>query len=224
MEINETLDFPALQQLARALWGEGTTRGAAVLVGAGFSKNAERSGADTREPPLWNDLANEMAAQLYSCLSDAPADPLRLAEEYRTYFGQAALDEFIRIHVPDEAWRPGALHKALLSLPWSEILSTNWDTLLERASREVNEFQYDFVRSTTDIAHARPPRIVKLHGSIGTSDHFIVAEEDYRTYRVKYAAFVNFAREVFLENELCLIGFSADDPNFLQCSANLSRG
>src|ERR1700730_13558023 len=32
----------------------------------------------------------------------------------------------------------------------------------------------------------------------------------------KYASFVNFARQVFIENELCLVGFSGDEPNFLQ--------
>lgn len=29
-------NYPALQQLARALWHNGSVRGAAVLVGAGF--------------------------------------------------------------------------------------------------------------------------------------------------------------------------------------------
>jgi hypothetical protein len=57
---------------------------------------------------------------------------------------------------------------------------------------------------------------VKLHGTIGDAGPLIFAEEDYRTYPAKYAAFVNFARQVFIENELCLVGFSGDDPNFLQ--------
>ena len=220
MEIDEITDFPALQQLARALWGEDTTRGAAVLVGAGFSRNAERSGSDTLEPPLWSELAKELATRLYPNNPNAsPTDVLRLAEEFRTYFGQTALDEFVRTRIRDLAWQPGALHRALLDLPWSDVLTTNWDTLLERAAGSTNnDYCYEPVRSTTDLAHARAPRIVKLHGSLGTSDHFIIAEEDYRTYPVRFAAFVNFARQVFIENELCLIGFSGDDPNFLQWS------
>ncbi len=219
MDIDKITDFPALQQLARALWCEGTTRGAAVLVGAGFSRNAERSGMDTTEPPLWENLAGDLVSQLYPDNSDAaPKDPLRLAEEYRIYFGQAALDEFIHTRIRDTAWQPGRLHKSLLELPWSDVLTTNWDTLLERAAATINDYYYEPVRSTTDLVHARAPRIVKLHGSLGTSDHFIIAEEDYRTYPVRFAAFVNFARQVFIENELCLIGFSGDDPNFSQWS------
>lgn len=213
-------DFPAAQQLARALWGsDPSRRGAAVLIGSGFSVNADLSGEDTPRPPLWADFARGLAERLYPHAPDqAPQDPLRLAEEYRTYLGQAALDEFIRTRIRDDAWRPGSLHQLLLELPWSDVLTTNWDTLLERAARGVSSRLYETVRMPADLAHARSPRIVKLHGSLGTSEHFIVAEEDYRTYPARFAAFVNLARQIFIENELCLLGFSGDDPNFLQWS------
>jgi hypothetical protein len=67
-------------------------------------------------------------------------------------------------------------------------------------------------RTTADLAHAGGRRIIKLHGSLGTSGHFIIAEEDYRTYPTRFAAFVSLARQVFIESELCLLGFSGDDP------------
>ena len=160
-----------------------------------------------------------MADQLYPhSPQDVPSDPLRLAEEYRTYFGQAGLDEFIRIRICDSAWQPGPLHHALLNLQWSDVLTTNWDTLLERSADKGSHRHYDRVLGTADLAHTTAPRIVKLHGSLGTTERFIVAEEDYRAYPVKFAAFVNLARQIFIENELCLLGFSGDDPNFLQWS------
>jgi hypothetical protein len=210
-------DYPALEQLARALWRDGTVRGAAVLVGAGFSRNANRPAADTPIPPLWNDLLSDLIAQLYpDAADDAPKGALRIAEEYRTFFGQAALDDFIRSRFPDRAWLPGKLHDDLLALPWSDVLTTNWDTLLERAAENARDLQYDVVRYEADLPHARAPRIVKLHGTIGDPGPLIFAEEDYRTYPAKHAAYVNLARQIFIENELCLLGFSGDDPNFLQ--------
>jgi hypothetical protein len=224
LQISELADFPAVQQLARALWRQGTARGAAVLVGAGFSKFAAIA-ADTPEPPIWSEFASDMAQQLYPHDPKmAPQDPLRLAEEYRIYFGQAALDEFIHVRIRDAAWQPGALHRMLLDLEWSDVLTTNWDTLLERTIDSGARLRYESVQCEADLAHAhvpgapRNPRIVKLHGSIGTTEHFVVAEDDYRTYPQRFAAFVNLARQVFIENELCLLGFSGDDPNFLQWS------
>ena len=213
----ELPDYPALQQLARALWRNGSTRGAAVLVGAGFSRNAILAGEDSVKPPLWTDLLHAMASELYpDAPGAAPTGALRIAEEYRTYFGQAALDDFIRVRFPDTAWSPGPLHTTLLGLPWSDILTTNWDTLLERASSESWDHTYDIIRTESDLPHARSPRIVKLHGTIGDPGPLIFAEEDYRTYPTKHAAFVNLARQIFVENELCLLGFSGDDPNFLE--------
>jgi SIR2-like protein len=210
-------DYPAVEQLARALWRDGTVRGAAVLVGAGFSRNANLSAADTPMPPLWGDLVKDLVAQLYP---DAQADPAKgalcIAEEYRTFSGQAALDDFIRSRFPHRAWLPGKLHDGLLALPWSDVLTTNWDTLLERAAENARDLQYDVVRYEADLPHARAPRIVKLHGTIGDPGPLIFAEEDYRTYPTKHAAYVNLARQIFIENELCLFGFSGDDPNFLQ--------
>jgi SIR2-like domain len=218
MMVEDLADFPAVQQLANALWRKGTARGAAVLVGAGFSKYADLPAPDTPKPPLWADLAAAMKQQLYPrSTENAPTDPLRLAEEYRTNFGQAALDEFIRTRIADRSWQPGLLHRQLLNLPWSDVLTTNWDTLLERASDDATQ-GYEIVLQTGDLPHVRAPRIIKLHGTVGTSSRFIVAEEDYRTYPTHYAPFVNLARQIFIENELCLIGFSGDDPNFLQWS------
>lgn len=216
-DLSSLPDFPSLQQLARALWRNGSLRGAAILVGAGFSKNADLIGSDTPAPPLWSDLLEGLKAQLYPPDGNgAPTNPLRLAEEYRTYLGQAALGDFIRTRFPDGAWQPGRLHKQLLNLPWSDVLTTNWDTLLERGAQQLDDYTYEIVRFETDLPHARSPRIVKLHGTLGDTAPLIFAEEDYRTYPTKHAAYVNLARQIFIENELCLIGFSGDDPNFLQ--------
>jgi hypothetical protein len=216
-DLSKFPDLPALRQLARALWHNGSIRGAALMVGAGFSKNAILQAPDTPEPPSWSELLSELIDQLYPAdKSSAPTDALRIAEEYRTYFGQAALDGFIRTRFPDRAWLPGPLHLQALQLPWSDILTTNWDTLLERTAEDVTDFSYEVVRTEVDLAHARVQRIIKLHGTLGDKDPLIFAAEDYRTYPVRHAAFVNLARQIFIENDLCLLGFSGNDPNFLE--------
>lgn len=210
-------DYASLKQLGRAMWRAGSVRGVAVLIGAGLSKNARRAGNDTPDPPLWYELSNRLISRLYPLdPQKAPTNPLRIAEEYRTSFGQAGLDDFIRSNFPDHSWSPSQLHMDLLSLPWTDVLTTNWDTLLERTAQEIASPSYTVVKTDNDLTYAAAPRIVKLHGTIGDKDPLIFAEDDYRTYAEKYAAFVNLARQVFIENELILIGFSGDDPNFLQ--------
>jgi hypothetical protein len=215
--IEQLPDFPAIQQIQSALWRKGESRGAAVLVGAGFSRNAVLPAPNSPKPPLWTDFYRIMATRLYPS-GNAPFDPLRLAEEYKAALGPAAVESLISELVRDGEWVPGELHSKLVSLPWADILTTNWDTLLERAALTSDQQTYETVRTVTDIAHARSPRIVKLHGSLPSNRPFIFTEEDYRTFPRQFAPFVNLVQQIFLENELCLIGFSGDDPNFLQWS------
>ncbi|CAD7492631.1 SIR2 family NAD-dependent protein deacylase [Aeromonas dhakensis] len=206
-------DYVTLTKLAAALWQQdGSYHGAAVMVGAGFSRCAASTGNAQEKMPLWNDFSKKLASELDSRSSD----PLRLAEEYSAFFGKQALHDLIKKVINDPAWKPGNLHKDLLELPWSEVLTTNWDTLLERASANVYQPAYSLVSKQEDLSSARSPRIVKLHGTIDVTKDLIFTQEDYRKYPQNHAAFVNFSRQVFIENELCLLGFSGDDPNFLQ--------
>jgi len=213
-DISDLLDYAALKKLAAALWQQDNSYyGAAVMVGAGFSRCAAFTGDINRKLPLWKELSESLAKELDS---DNHADPLRLAEEYCAYFGKRALHDLVKKEITDAAWSPGELHTSLLELPWSEVLTTNWDTLLERASVDVHHPVYSVVSRQEDLPSARSPRIVKLHGTISVTEDLIFTQEDYRKYPQSHAAFVNFARQVFIENELCLLGFSGDDPNFLQ--------
>ena len=217
-KLKDISDYSAIKTLAAALHKFGANKhGAAIMIGAGFSRSAARHVSGNKKMPLWDSFSKKLVEELNPHNKDLSfSDPLRVAEEYRAYFGQSALNDQIRYQIDDEAWRTGELYETLLELPWSEVMTTNWDTLLERAAKDVHGPYYTPVSRPSDLAWAPSPRIVKLHGTIGVTDTFIAAQEDYRTYPEKFASFVNFARQVFIENELCLLGFSGEDPNFLQ--------
>ncbi|WP_179869801.1 SIR2 family NAD-dependent protein deacylase [Rhizobium chutanense] len=185
------------------------------MVGAGFSRCAKKVSEFSPLPPLWSTFEKAMLGRLYPG-EQKSYDPLKLAEEYKAALGAHALDALIRQLVADGQWLPGDLHTRLLSLPWADVLTTNWDTLLERTALPNPDRSYDVVHTVHDIARTRAPRIVKLHGSLPSHQPFIFTAEDFRTYPRNYAAFINLAQQVLLENDLCLIGFSGDDPNFLQ--------
>lgn len=210
--LRELDDFPAFEAFAAALW----RREAAVMVGAGFSTMCDRE-PDSPTPPLWPTFAERMGSALgYNPIP--LADPLRLAQEFCALHGEEGLDRLIRDLVADQRWAPGIFHKQLLELPWQDVLTTNWDTLLERTAPSTPDRIYRPVLTVQDIARASRPRIVKLHGSLPSQRPFIFTEDDFRTYPQKFAPFVNLTQQVMLECELCLVGFSGVDPNFLAWS------
>ena len=189
------------------------------MVGAGFSKNAVSKRTPGQTLPTWNSLAQSMRQRLYpGGNSSQTNDPLRLAQEFESAFGPNALNGYLRNMIRDSDFAPGNAHEKLLSLPWRDVFTTNWDTLLERTAQSIVEHPYSIVRSTDEIPLAAGSRIVKLHGSVDARFPLISTEEHYRTYPQKYAPFVNTVQQAMMETLLVLIGFSGDDPNFLKWS------
>ncbi len=115
--------------------------------------------------------------------------------------GPVALERLVRDKVRDSEWQPGKLHRLLLRLPWSDVLTTNWDTLLERTVDPESSRVYANVLTTGDIARTRSPRIVKLHGSFPSLSPYIFTEEDFRAYPSTFAPFVNLAQQVLLKGK-----------------------
>ena len=224
-------DFPDckyIETIRQALWNGSEFGRSAVMVGSGFSRNAEPVGVQTGRFPLWGELVRRLVVRLYPPTRHTDADrdriverasatsgALRMAEEFESAFGRLKLDELLLEAIPDNNFRPGRLHQLLLDLPWADVLTTNYDTLLERTANAVVGRKYSPVRTVDEIPLAARPRITKLHGTFPAHRPFILTEEDFRTYPKRFAAFVNLAQQAFMENVVCLLGFSGDDPNFL---------
>lgn len=209
-----------LSEIQRQLW----SGHASVMIGSGFSRNADRASSTIPYPPDWNTLAKKFVDRLYPDSTDEEKTAvlgkkgvLQLAQEFEAAFQRTALNRYVKELICDENLIPNKLFSRLLELPWNEVFTTNYDTLLERAARTVLTQKYDVVYSCKDLAFSDSPRIIKLHGSFPTdATPLILTEEDYRTYPVKYSPFVNTVQQTLMENVLCLIGFSGTDPNFLK--------
>lgn len=202
-----------IQSVRRAL----ANGNAAVMVGAGFSRNAEGG----EQLKMWGALGQELWTSLNPTVERKEFPPslvTQLAEQYARVFSTPALENVLKQHIPDDRVMPGPLHTQLVDLAWCEIFTTNYDTLLERAADQLLNRAHFTVCCREDIPQSKilgRRRIVKLHGSFPSHRPFIFTEEDYRQYPEQFAPFVNLVRQSMLENVFCLIGFSGEDPNFL---------
>ena len=221
-------DQSHINKVRDALWNR-PGMGASVMVGSGFSRNATKARPEAGESPVWSDITKQIFKELYPGNINVARDgtravplstdsALRLAQEYETGFGRSELYRLLESLVRDNDFIPGDLHSRLLRLPWRDVFTTNWDTLLERATSGIAERAYAVVQEMDQIPLMTQPRIVKLHGSFPSTYPLIVTEEDYRTYPTKFAPFVNTVQQAMMETMFLLIGFSGDDPNFLHWS------
>lgn len=122
-------DLHHVAYLRKRLWTRRTTGRAAVMIGAGFSRNGVPQVAGARPFPLWRQLVELMfdglrpghpdIAERKKLIDQAAsgAGALTMAMEYEATFGRSALDNLIIRAIPDDEHSPGELHRQLLSLP-----------------------------------------------------------------------------------------------------------
>lgn len=203
-----------LDVIADHLWNAPSN--ACAFVGAGMSMNAIRKDITTLRSPGWSELANKMISQLPEGwkINRNFQSVLKIAEMYVASYGRDKMNRFLEESIPDDELEPSELHEKFLELPWRDIFTTNYDTLLERAADRIGG-GYTYINSQDEISNSISPRIIKLHGSFSTGGDYVISEEDYRKYPAEKAIFVSTVRQSLIENTFCLFGFSGDDPNFI---------
>lgn len=221
-----------------------------AMIGAGFSINANKNFPDWAN--LLIDAYQEMhpntpPKKRYEKQNDylqRKVEHIRtigepnVAEEYEKFRGaREYLDFYIeeRIQKVNKEKNDLSTHKALLSLNWSDIITTNWDTLLED-SRELNN--YALVEEAKDLRNNNKKRIVKINGSLRNKeaikaqnykydncyDHlYLITNHDFINYNKNHEDFSNFMKVKMLENTFCLFGFSGNDWNFRYWVKELKR-
>jgi len=183
------------------------------IVGAGFSMNAILP--PMCEMPLWNDLGIEISKRLKRAFSGDPKS------ELSAYCSECSKFELVRLlrkclHVGTA--KPGPAHDEFARLPFSQVLTTNFDFLLERAYDNigksylpvVDEDLIPFGRSDGEI------RILKMHGDLHHPSLMVVTEEDYDKYSVQRERMFQEVTYLLSHHSVMFVGYSIDDPDIRQ--------
>ena len=200
-----------------------------AMVGAGFSKNADPNYKDWSEllVAAWRMMHPGRAGKEKVKRRIKIEGESKVASEYVNFMGsREALDLYIESRFKKIAGKTGGnesldLHRKFLSLNWNNVITTNWDDLLERAAGTAP------ITATKDLKRADTSKIIKINGSLrGEGDEvplgfdnckehlYIITQEDFDTYSERHDGFSDFMRIRFLVNSFCLFGFSGRDPNF----------
>ncbi|UWS33053.1 SIR2 family protein [Erwinia pyrifoliae] len=187
------------------------------FIGAGFSKFSE---TELIKLPDWNELISELKEELNLPNEN---DYLKVAQLYYLKFGQHSYVQRIQASIKD--LDPSFMHRNLFNLNPRYIITTNWDTLIEKTAIELG-LAYDLVSSDSDLAQSQlDKKIIKMHGDF-KQHNFVFKEDDYLQYNQNFPLIENYIKGIFSTCTIIFLGYSYNDYNLKQIVswiANISK-
>jgi hypothetical protein len=156
---------------------------------------------EQQRPPLACELATALAGECdfaRVCPHEQPTSLQRVSMCYEKELSRGRLVERIRTAVEDDT-QPSAAVRALAELPFSLVLTTNYDTLFERAQRRagkdprVHAYDPKGEDATEDYPRGPDPTpekpfVFKVHGDVNVPKSIVVTDEDYIGFVLRMTA------------------------------------
>lgn len=234
------MSAPAVPEYRRALWDsrvqklfdgddreqvlswllEVGERKRVIVVGAGFSKNAQsRTGSAI---PNWDELTARMARHL-RLDTDKGHDPLELADLFETEHSRDALEDWLAQQLDDDALAPGAAHRALWESSPHAVITTNFlDTLLEKPISSVGVPIYECTQLAKRLSEVER-HLIYFHGHRSAPETWVTSRQDYEDLPRKRPAIHIKVRQLLAEFPAVVVGYSMRDPDFHQIYRETAR-
>src|SRR5205823_2363806 len=146
-------------------------------------------------PQTWRQLLEERFGIPEEFLHDENLknDNLTLGEIASRLIGREQLQSLLRSAYDRASDLPTAIHYCLAALELPTYITTNYDTLFEKAWKKTHGKDIDVVCNASDLRRysGSPNKLFKIHGSAGRADELLVlTRSEYRRhYRVNSAIF-----------------------------------
>ncbi|MDR4490042.1 MAG: SIR2 family protein [Candidatus Nitrosocosmicus sp.] len=107
------------------------------------------------------------------------SDPTECISEYVRKNNRTLMIQYLYDFLYMDKIRPGKVHKLLAKLPFKTIITTNFDTLIERSF--TMETNVNKIYDSDDFLLKRREdfKLVKLHGDFDLIRTIIITKEDY---------------------------------------------
>lgn len=200
-----------------------------AFCGAGLSNSIKRTNGKTL--PTWTALLKELLdnsisdnykyAGFYDDIIKAISEDklLMVAQEIEDTISKNDLTKYLRRIFLDRGLKPNDNHRSLVKIPFTGILTTNYDTLIEGAYTVQNEGRLPVVLTQEDLDKIPNPLrlkdefVFKIHGDINRPETIVLSSHDYQNLLFRVPAYRSFLETLFTVNTVLFIGFGLSDPD-----------
>ncbi|MBP6870743.1 MAG: SIR2 family protein [Bacteroidales bacterium] len=191
-----------------------------IFIGTGISQGSGLPGWEQLLLELiqiaeQNPLQKQKCDELRSLVKD-PSKYLMVAEELKEILG-SDLYKYIKHRFDDKAVNPSELLKKIIELKSRFIITTNYDTLIEKAyimkQQSPNDLTYKDASTINYNLLSGDRFLLKAHGDARrTPSEIIITEKDYRTILFKEVGYQSVLHVLFSTCHILFLGVSFNDP------------
>jgi hypothetical protein len=144
---------------------------------------------------------------------------LLVAEEMREKLGKTGFHDFMMEQFRQSKPKPTSTHQWLPKIPFSAVLTTNYDRLLEKTyedSYKDASFHMFTNKDYPELAMALrsgEPYLLKTHGTIDRIETIVLGTKDYREVMHNNPAYRQYLRTLFSSKTVLFLGFGLTDPD-----------
>ena len=200
-----------------------------LFAGAGVSRAEIRSSGKPLQKylPTWDGLLILLLAEASKAgvLKTREASRLRKAVKEKKYefvaeailetVGETQFDRVLRAVFRDPALKPTRRHRLIASIPFSAVVTTNYDKLLEAVHTKgsLPPATYTSVDDSDIVAALSDGRffILKAHGDIDRRDTIILSTKQYRDLIYRRPGYRAALTTIFISRTVLFIGTSLND-------------
>jgi hypothetical protein len=190
-----------------------------LLIGSGIS---QPSGIAS-----WNKIIDVIKQYLIESGEITSPSDLDMYQAPDAYFGKCSKkNEFhdFLIETVDFGFKPNQLHEILAKIPFKSILTTNWDTLIEKEllkSQKINTIYNDFTATRWKETMAK--QVIKFHGTVDVPESVIFGLGSFENFYTKSSTLMDLLRTIFATRPILFLGFGMGDSFFKTLLSSITK-
>ncbi|MFW1816833.1 SIR2 family protein [Acinetobacter guillouiae] len=192
-----------------------------LILGAGISKNSTNK--DGIRPKDWKEflihateqVSNKIKTEINKQIKSG--DYLTACELIKNDLGRDNFNTLIKKEFLKPQFKKSCIHEYIYNLDSRIVITPNFDKIYDVYANNISEGS-TLIKSfdSIDLADCirRPERlIIKIHGSVDTTDNIIFTRKDYSEARTKYRDFYQIIEALSLTHTFIFLGCGINDPD-----------
>ncbi len=195
-----------------------------VFVGSGLSSKFGLPNWSSMVKTIIEESDSDQFRTLIPVLEKNVMSPIDILELLKSKHGE--IKGYIKrnFHLEESSDLDLSLHKDILTLTGSQIITTNYDNAFELADDgNIVPTSYTSEFNVSEINKNETKYIFKLHGSYSEPDNCIIFKDQYKTLYDEDSAAKEKLKSIFTEKTILFLGFSFQDPDINLTFENLDK-